>query len=74
MLVYANYTKKYNVFVHNFSKKLLRFVFYGVIMDLSKGNEDERQKIKGGLKVFEFLVGWVSCAVSVLLVKCFINE
>ena len=24
--------------------------------------------------MLEFLVGWVSCAVSVLLVKCFINE
>ena len=68
-----NILKKYNVFVHNFGKKLLHFVFYGVIMDLSKGNKDERQN-KGGLKMFEFLVGWVSCAVSVLLVKCFINE
>ena len=44
MLVYANYTKNYSVFVHNFGKKLLHFVFYGVIMDLSKGKEDERQK------------------------------
>ena len=66
--------KNYGVFVHNFGKKLLHFVFYGVIMDLSKGKEDKRQKIKGGLKMFEFLIGWVSCAVSVLLVKCFINE
>lgn len=41
--------KKYSVFVHNFYKKLLRFVFYGVIMDLFKGNKDKRQK-KGGLK------------------------
>ena len=65
--------KKYSVFVHNFVKKLLHFVFYDGIMELSKGNEDERQK-KGGLAMFEFLVGWVSCAISVLLVKCFINE
>ena len=65
--------KKYGVFVHNFGKKLLRFVFYSGKLELSKGNKDERQK-KGGLAMFEFLIGWVSCAVSVLLVKCFINE
>ena len=39
-----NILKNYGVFVHNFDKKLLHFVFYGVIMDLSKRNEDERQK------------------------------
>ena len=39
--------KKYSVFVHNFDKKLLRFVFYDGIMDLSKGKEDERQKKEG---------------------------
>ena len=39
-----NILKNYGVFVHNFGKKLLHFVLYGVIMDLSKGNEDERQK------------------------------
>ena len=66
--------KNYSVFVHNFDKKLLHFVFYSVIMDLSKGNEDKRQNKKGGLTMLEFLVGWVSCAISVLLVKCFINE
>ena len=42
--------KKYILFVHNFDKKVLHFVFYGVIMDLSKRNEDERQKNKRRVK------------------------
>ena len=50
--------KKYNLFVHNFDKKLLHFLFYGGKIDLSKGNEGERQKIKGGLKNV-WIVGWL---------------
>lgn len=42
--------KNYSVFVHNFDKKLLRFVFYGVIMDLSKRNEDKKTKNKRRVK------------------------
>ena len=34
--------KKYGVFVHNFDKKLLRFVFFGAIMDLPKGDKHKR--------------------------------
>lgn len=65
--------KNYGVFVHNFDKKALRFMFCSAIMDLSKGNKDKKKE-KEVKKMFEFLIGWVSCAVSVLLVKCFINE
>ena len=51
--------KNYSVFVHNFDKKLLRFVFYGVIMDLSKRNEDKRQKKRRFKKCLSFwLVGY----------------
>ena len=46
--------KKYGIFVHNFDKKLLRFVFYGVIMDLSKRNEDKRQKKRRFKKCLSF--------------------
>ena len=36
--------KKYIVFVHNSDKKLLRFVFFGAIMDLPKGKQGQKTK------------------------------
>ena len=42
--------KNYSVFVHNFDKKVLHFVFYGVIMDSSKGKQGRKTKNKRRVK------------------------